>query len=85
MKALQNLLINNEQQFIQDCTDDDIRQRLQDMLEDDQKTWAFSILWLFSTVLRVSQGNNPEDDWEDNERFWANFIWESISAWIAQA
>jgi len=44
MKALQNLLINNEQQFIQDCTDDDIRQRLQDMLEDDQKTWAFSIL-----------------------------------------
>jgi hemerythrin superfamily protein len=37
MKALQNLLINNEQQFIQDCTDDDIRQRLQDMLEDDQK------------------------------------------------
>ena len=37
MKALQNLLINNEQQFIQDCTDDDIRKRLQDMLEDDQK------------------------------------------------
>src|SRR4028119_560172 len=37
MKALQNLLINNEQQFIQDCTDDDIRQRLQDMLEDDRK------------------------------------------------
>jgi hemerythrin superfamily protein len=37
MKALQNLLIKNEQQFIQDCTDDDIRDRLQDMLEDDQK------------------------------------------------
>lgn len=37
MKALQNLLINNEQQFIQDCTDDNIRKRLQDMLEDDQK------------------------------------------------
>ena len=37
MKALQNLLINNEQQFIQDCTNDDIRQRLQDMLEDDRK------------------------------------------------
>ncbi len=37
MKALQNLLINNEQQFIQDCTDQDIRQRLQDMLEDDRK------------------------------------------------
>ncbi|RUR76539.1 hemerythrin domain-containing protein [Chlorogloeopsis fritschii PCC 9212] len=37
MKALQNLLINNEQQFIQDCTDDEIRDRLQDMLKDDQK------------------------------------------------
>jgi hemerythrin superfamily protein len=37
MRALQNLLINNEQQFIQDCTDDDIRERLQDMLEDDRK------------------------------------------------
>jgi len=37
MKALQNLLIENEQQFIQDCTDDDIRDRLQDMLEDDRK------------------------------------------------
>ena len=37
MKALQNLLINNEEKLIQDCTDDDIRKRLQDMLEDDRK------------------------------------------------
>jgi len=37
MKALQNLLINNEQQFIQNCSDQDIRKRLQDMLEDDRK------------------------------------------------
>jgi hemerythrin superfamily protein len=37
MKALQNLLINNEQQLLQDCTDEDIRDRLQDMIEDDQK------------------------------------------------
>jgi hemerythrin superfamily protein len=37
MKAIQNLLINNEQQLIQDCSDDDIRKRLEDMLEDDQK------------------------------------------------
>lgn len=37
MKALQNLLINNEEKFIQDCTDDDIRKRLHDMLEDDRK------------------------------------------------
>jgi ElaB/YqjD/DUF883 family membrane-anchored ribosome-binding protein len=37
MKALQNLLISNEEKFIQDCTDDEIRKRLQDMLEDDRK------------------------------------------------
>ncbi len=37
MKVIQNLLINNEQRFIQDCTDDDIRVKLQDMLEDDRK------------------------------------------------
>ncbi|MBD2040966.1 hemerythrin domain-containing protein [Microcoleus sp. FACHB-672] len=37
MKALQNLLISNEQQFIQDCTDDEIRKRLQKMVEDDEK------------------------------------------------
>jgi len=37
MRALQNLLINNEQQFMEDCTDDDIRARLQNMLEDDRK------------------------------------------------
>jgi hemerythrin superfamily protein len=37
MKALQNLLINNEEKLIQDCTDDDIRSSLQDMLEGDRK------------------------------------------------
>ena len=37
MKALQNLLIANEQQFLQACPDDEIRHRLQKMLEDDQK------------------------------------------------
>lgn len=37
MKVIQNLLINNEQRFIEDCTDDDIRSRLQHMLKDDHK------------------------------------------------
>jgi len=37
MKAVQNLLIRNEQLFIQAVTDDNIRQRIQDMLNDDQK------------------------------------------------
>jgi hypothetical protein len=37
MKALQNLLISNEEKLIQDCTEDDIHKRLQDMLEDDRQ------------------------------------------------
>jgi hemerythrin superfamily protein len=37
MKAVQNLILNNEQQFIQECQDSDIRDRLQKMLEDDRK------------------------------------------------
>jgi hemerythrin superfamily protein len=37
MKAVQNLLIANEQQFIQAVHDDDIRKHIQDMLADDQK------------------------------------------------
>ncbi|MBD2460926.1 hemerythrin domain-containing protein [Oscillatoria sp. FACHB-1407] len=37
IKAVQNLLIENEQQFIQECSDGDIRDRLEDMLEDDRK------------------------------------------------
>ncbi|MFE1743710.1 hemerythrin domain-containing protein [Coleofasciculus sp. H7-2] len=37
MKALQNLLIANEQKFISAIADDDLRKRIQDMLNDDQK------------------------------------------------
>lgn len=37
MKAIQTLLINNEQYFIKECQDADICERLQDMLDDDQK------------------------------------------------
>jgi hypothetical protein len=37
MKAIQNLLIANEQQFIQECNDNEIRDRLEKMLKDDQK------------------------------------------------
>ncbi len=37
MKAVQNLLIANEQQLISACSDADMRKRLQDMLDDDQK------------------------------------------------
>ena len=37
MKALQNLLISNEQALLNACSDQDIAQRVRDMLEDDQK------------------------------------------------
>jgi hemerythrin superfamily protein len=37
LKAFQNLIISNEQKLIDACPDEDIRKRLQNMLEDDQK------------------------------------------------
>lgn len=37
MRAVQNLLIANEQRFIQEGNNDEIRDRLRNMLEDDQK------------------------------------------------
>lgn len=37
IKALQNLIIANEQKFLSEIKDEDIRDRFQDMLRDDQK------------------------------------------------
>ncbi|MBD2042869.1 hemerythrin domain-containing protein [Microcoleus sp. FACHB-672] len=37
MKALQNLLISNEQALLNACSDQEICKRVRDMLEDDQK------------------------------------------------
>ncbi|WP_017318822.1 hemerythrin domain-containing protein [Mastigocladopsis repens] len=37
MKAIQQLLIENEQQFIREVNDEEIAQRLRDFLKDDQK------------------------------------------------
>lgn len=37
MKAIQTLVIENEQQFLSQCNDSGLRNRLEDMLEDDQK------------------------------------------------
>jgi hemerythrin superfamily protein len=37
MKAIQSLVINNEKQFMSQCDDAKLRDRLEDMLEDDQK------------------------------------------------
>lgn len=37
LKAFQNLIISNDQKLIAICPDQDVRDRLQNMLEDDQK------------------------------------------------
>ena len=37
LKAFQNLIISNGQKLIDACPDEDVRKRLQNMLEDDQK------------------------------------------------
>lgn len=37
IKAFQNLIISNEQKLIEVCPDQDVRERLQNMLSDDQK------------------------------------------------
>jgi len=37
IKAIQTLIIDNEQQFLNQCSDDHLRKRLEDMLEDDHK------------------------------------------------
>jgi hemerythrin superfamily protein len=56
IKALQELLISNEQQFLQECNDDQIRQRFQDMLNDDQKN-----IGVLDTVI-VQYGVKGEPD-----------------------
>ncbi|TVQ15091.1 MAG: DNA nickase [Leptolyngbya sp. DLM2.Bin27] len=37
IKVIQGLIIDNEQEFLSQCSDDHLRKRLEDMLEDDQK------------------------------------------------
>lgn len=37
IKVIQNLIIDNEQEFLSQCSDDHLRKRLEDMLEDDHK------------------------------------------------
>ncbi len=37
IKAIQSLIIENEQQFLEQCSDSELSNRLEDMLEDDRK------------------------------------------------
>jgi hemerythrin superfamily protein len=57
MKAIQNLLIANEQQFIQETTDSDIRNRLNDMLSDDQKNLGI----LDTTITQYGIQSEPKE------------------------
>jgi hemerythrin superfamily protein len=56
MKAVQNFLISNEQKFISATSDPDIRERLQNMLEDDRKN-----LGIIETTI-IQYGNPSEPD-----------------------
>lgn len=57
MKALQELIISNEQQFISAAADDDIRQRFQSMLQDDQKNKGV----LETTMVQYGVKGEPKD------------------------
>lgn len=54
LKAFQSLILSNDQKLIEACPYDDVRDRLQTMLEDDQKN-----LGIIETVL-VQYGIQPE-------------------------
>ncbi|ACK73674.1 Hemerythrin HHE cation binding domain protein [Gloeothece citriformis PCC 7424] len=56
LKAFQNLIISNEQRLLQECSDNDVRERLQNMLSDDQKN-----LGIIETVI-VQYGVQSEPD-----------------------
>ncbi|MDX2242014.1 MAG: hemerythrin domain-containing protein [Leptolyngbyaceae cyanobacterium bins.302] len=58
MRAVQNLLIANEQKFIQECNNDEIRDRFRHMLEDDQKNMG--ILETAITQYGIQAKPSPE-------------------------
>lgn len=57
MKALQNLLIANEQKLMSSCGDEEIRDRLEDMLEDDRKNLEI----LDTVIVQYGVRAEPED------------------------
>ncbi len=61
VKVLQNLLIANEQTLINACTDQDIRKRLQDMLEDDRKNLGI----LDTVIVQYGQKGEPKQTTQD--------------------
>lgn len=57
MKALQNLLIANEQLFINSCNDSELAQRFRDMLEDDRKNLGV----LETVIVQYGIQTEPKD------------------------
>lgn len=57
MRALQNLLISNEEYFINNCSDQEIANRLRDMLEDDRK----NIGVLETVIVQYGIQSEPRD------------------------
>ncbi|MEG4226989.1 hemerythrin domain-containing protein [Microcoleus sp. N9_B2] len=57
MKALQNLLIANEQLFINSCNDSELAQRFRDMLEDDRKNLGV----LETTIIQYGIQSEPKE------------------------
>jgi hemerythrin superfamily protein len=57
MKALQNLLIANEQLFINSCNDSELCDRFRDMLEDDRKNLGV----LETTIIQYGIQTEPKE------------------------
>jgi hypothetical protein len=59
MKAIQNLIISNEQKLIESTTDEEIRKRLQDFLQDDQKNLGVLDTVIVQYGVRSSRKRQP--------------------------
>lgn len=57
MKAVQNLLIANEEMFLQSCSDSDLCNRFRDMLEDDRKNLGI----LETTIVQYGVQGKPKE------------------------
>lgn len=57
MKALQNLLIANEEKLLQEITDSEISKRLQDFLSDDRKNLGI----LDTVIVQYGVQSEPKD------------------------
>lgn len=57
MRAIQNLLIVNERQFLKECGDQDLCGRLEDMLEDDEKNLGI----IETTITQYGVQSKPKE------------------------